>query len=203
SAVENPFCALRQGERVAATRRPAPPGPCCCGPRRRRPLAPGGRATARSCAGYPRCGGESHVKPIVVGEGSGRAYSPAPPELGDRSTPVFTGAIRHAGDAAEALLAAVGGRGIVVHALAERDVIDRLVDDLRRLGPVDHRTGEPAPGPGLTADERKLLDALASRKTLGGAPAELHPSRRSADRPLAAARHKLGAAPTAQAGRAP
>ena len=32
-------------------------------------------------------------------------------------------------------------KGIVVHAIAERAVIDRLVDDLRRLGAVDHRVG--------------------------------------------------------------
>ena len=86
-----------------------------------------------------------------------------------------------------------------MHALAEREVVDRLVDDLRRLGPADHRTGEPDMGPGLTVDERRLLDRLSDGKTLGEAAAELHLSRRTADRRLAAARQKLGVATTAEA----
>jgi len=134
-------------------------------------------------------------QPLVVVEGSERAFAAAVRDV--EGCRAFT--VRDAGDAAEALLAAVGGAGVVVHARAGRDVIDRLVDDLRRLGPVDHRTGEPAPGPGLTADERRLLDALASGRTLGEAAVELHLSRRTADRRLAAARRKLGVATTAEA----
>ncbi len=137
------------------------------------------------------------TRPLVVVEASERAYSAALREHAGAN--VFTGAVRDANEAAEALLAAVGGAGVVVHALADREVIDRLVDDLRRLGPVDHRTGEPAPGPGLTADERRLLDALAQGRTLGEAAAELHLSRRTADRRLASAREKLGVATTAEA----
>jgi len=137
------------------------------------------------------------MKPLVVVEASERAYASALHEHAGAN--LFTGAVRDEGDAAEALLAAVGGAGVVVHARAERDVIDRLVDDLRRLGPVDHRTEEPEPGPGLTADERRLLDALAQGKTLGEAAAVLHLSRRTADRRLASARQKLGAASTAEA----
>jgi DNA-binding NarL/FixJ family response regulator len=132
---------------------------------------------------------------LIVVEGSDRAFAAAVREL-DGGT-AFT--VDDAGDAAEALLAAVGGASVVVHALAERDVIDRLVDDLRRLGPVDHRTGESEPRPGLTPDERRLLDALAAGKTLGAAAAELHLSRRTADRRLASARGKLGVATTAEA----
>ena len=95
-------------------------------------------------------------------------------------------------------LAALAGAGFVAHAKAERDVIDRLVDDLRRLGQ-DHRTGEPDAGRGLTPDERRLLDGLADGKTLGEAAAELHLSRRTADRRLASARRKLGVDTTAEA----
>ena len=132
---------------------------------------------------------------LVVVEGSDRAFAAAVQELpGCRAF-----AVRDAGDAAEALLAAVGGAGVVVHALAERETIDRLVDDLRRLGPVDHRMGEPKPGPGLTTDERRLLDELASGRTLGDAAADLHLSRRTADRRLASARRKLGVSTTAEA----
>jgi DNA-binding CsgD family transcriptional regulator len=79
---------------------------------------------------------------------------------------VCTGAVRDTTDAAEALLAAVAGAGLIVHAQADRDVIYRLVDDLRRLGE---------------------------------AAAELHLSRRTADRRLASARDKLGVATTPEA----
>ena len=112
---------------------------------------------------------------------------------------VCTGTVRDAVDASVALLAAVAGAGLVVYAQAEREVIDRLVDDLRRFGPVDHRTGEPDTEPDLTADERRLLDLLVEGKTLGDAANELHLSRRSADRRLASARAKLAVATTAEA----
>jgi DNA-binding CsgD family transcriptional regulator len=112
---------------------------------------------------------------------------------------VCVGDVADAADAAEALLAAVSGAGLVVHARADRAVIDRLVDDLRRLGSVDHRTAEPERGPELTPDERRLLDRLADGQTLGQAAAGLSLSRRTADRRLASARKKLGAATTAEA----
>ncbi len=146
----------------------------------------------------------------VVVEASGRALAAALGEVerlgahvvqgwrNDASV-VCTGAVRDAADAAEALLAAVAGAGLVVHALASRDVIDRLVDDLRRLGSVDHRTAEPHPGPTLTVDEARLLDRLAEGKTLGEVAEDLHLSRRTADRRLASARDKLGVATTAEA----
>ena len=150
------------------------------------------------------------TRPLLVVEASERALAQALAEVerdGGRivdgwrhdASVVCTGGVRDVADAAEALLAAVAGAGLVVHARAERDVIDRLVDDLRRLGPVEHRTTEPASRPILTEDEHQLLDRLARGKTLGEAAAELHLSRRTADRRLAAAREKLGAATTAEA----
>lgn len=150
------------------------------------------------------------MRPLVVVEASERALASALRELeregarivhGWRNDPavVCTGAVRDAADAAEALLAAVAGAGLVVHAQADRDVIDRLVDDLRRFGPVDHRTDEPEWQAELNADERRLLDRLTEGKTLGQAAAELHVSRRTADRRLASAREKLGVATTAEA----
>lgn len=150
------------------------------------------------------------TRPLVVVEASGYAFGHAVREAerggahvvdgwrNDGSV-VCAGAVLDARDAAEALLAAVAGAGLVVHAQAGRDVIDRLVDDLRRFGPVDHRTSEPEPGPALTPDEVRLLDRLAEGKTLGEAAAELHLSRRTADRRLASARRKLGVATTAEA----
>lgn len=149
-------------------------------------------------------------RPLVVVEASERALAQCVRELerhghevvaGWRQDPgvVCVGEVAGAADAAEALLAAVAGAGLVIHARSGRTVTDRLVDDLRRFGPVDHRTADPETGTELTADERGLLDGLAAGKTLGQAAAELHLSRRTADRRLASARKKLGAATTAEA----
>lgn len=115
--------------------------------------------------------------------------------------PVCVGRVRTAEDAARAVLAAVGGARLVVAAEADREVVDQLLDDLRRLGKVDHRIGEP-PRPVLTEDQRALLAHLLSGATLGEAARRLHLSRRTADRRLAAAREALGAGTTAEALRA-
>jgi hypothetical protein len=84
---------------------------------------------------------------------------------------ILQGTVASARDAAAALLAALDGHGLLVLASAERDVIERLVDDLRRLGPVDHRGGDPAPGPGPGADPygRAILGLLAEGHSLGEA----------------------------------
>jgi len=148
--------------------------------------------------------------PLLVVEASERAFSQAIAELertGARVVQgwqqaedvVCAGVVRDAAGAAEALLAAVAGAGLVIHATASRHVVDRLVDDLRRLGPVEHRTTEPARGPTLTAEEHRLLDALAQGGTLSRAASELHLSRRTADRRLRSAKEKLGAGSTAEA----
>lgn len=150
------------------------------------------------------------MRPLLVVEASAGALESARRELERAGHAVVDGwaggaeavccaPVRNHEEAAAALLAALEGRGLLVHALAERDVVDRLVEDLRRLGPVEHRTSEPAPRVPLTPDERGLLDLLAAGRTLGEAAAELHLSRRTADRRLASARLKLGAASTAAA----
>jgi len=100
--------------------------------------------------------------------------------------------------AAVALFTAIEGVGLLVDAAgADRRVVDRLCDDLRRLGHLDHRVS--AHGPLLTAEERAVMDLLADGSTLGAAAEALHLSRRSADRRLAAARTKLGASATGAA----
>ena len=101
-------------------------------------------------------------------------------------------------DAARAVLAAVDGERLVLLATAERDVVDQLCDDLRRLGTLDHRIGVPA-GPVLSPEERALLAQLVGGATLGAAAKALHISRRTADRRLASARAALGARSTAEA----
>jgi DNA-binding NarL/FixJ family response regulator len=112
---------------------------------------------------------------------------------------VCVGTVASSEDASEALLSVLAGAGVVIEARAEREVVDRLLDDLRHLATVDYRTGLPDRGPDLSADERGLLKLLAEGRTLGEAAKALHLSRRTADRRLVSAREKLGAASTAEA----
>jgi DNA-binding NarL/FixJ family response regulator len=111
---------------------------------------------------------------------------------------VCVGRVESVADASAALLAALAGHGIVFEARADRDLVDRLCDDLRRLGRLEHRDGGDA-HPSLPAEEHALLERLLSGQTLGQAAVDLHLSRRTADRRLASARRSLGADSTAQA----
>lgn len=117
-----------------------------------------------------------------------------------RTGPVVrAGTVRSSSDAVDALLAALAGDGVLVAACAGRDAIDRLCDDLRRLGPVDHQLGDrPAP-PALSPEQVGLLRLLGEGASLGDAAHRLHVSRRTADRRLAAARRTLGVTTTAEA----
>lgn len=119
--------------------------------------------------------------------------------LAPRGRIVCHGAVASDADAVLALRAAVAGAGVVILAETPRQTTDRLIDDLRRLGPVDHVTAD-APGPAELADERRrLLRLLADGWTLGEAAVELGLSRRTADRRLDAARRALGTETTAEA----
>jgi DNA-binding NarL/FixJ family response regulator len=107
---------------------------------------------------------------------------------------VCSGSVRSEGDARALLLAALGGAGVVAVVDVDREVADRLVDDLRRLGPVRHVTDDvPAPIR-LDPQQRALLALLAEGLTLGEAAWQLGLSRRTADRRLA-----LGTDRTAEA----
>ena len=112
---------------------------------------------------------------------------------------VRTGIIHTASDAAEALVAALAGQGLVAQARAPRDVVDRLVDDLRHLGPVDHRIGRPHAAPPVEPEARAILGLLAEGQSLGEAAAILGISRRTADRRLARGRLALGTKRTTEA----
>jgi DNA-binding CsgD family transcriptional regulator len=159
--------------------------------------------------------------PVVVVEGSGEAFARALAELdragwqvlegfGGRATPgsrgaaaltVRAGAVRTAEDASAALLAVLGGSGIAIHGCAAPEVLDRLLGDLRHLGPVDHRRdrGSVATIPAIDTDALSILGLLAAGRTLGDAATMLGLSRRTADRRLATARAALGAERTAEA----
>lgn len=153
------------------------------------------------------------MRPLIVVEGPDAAVGDAIADVRDQGWTVVpgwwapaggervvcTGAVASAEDAAAALLAAVGGAGLVVAGRAERDVLDRLCDDLRHLGRLDHRTPSTPRAPRLTAEERALVDLLLEGTTLGEAARHLNVSRRTADRRLASVRKKLGVRTTAEA----
>lgn len=113
---------------------------------------------------------------------------------------VCVGVVDGAEAAARALLAALAGAGLVVEAQADRRTVDRLVDDLRRRGPVDHRVvaSEPA-GPEISVEARAILSLLAMGASLGEAAHMLGLARRTADRRLAEARRTLGVTRTTEA----
>jgi DNA-binding CsgD family transcriptional regulator len=102
-------------------------------------------------------------------------------------------------DAVLALRAAVSGAGILAITRIPRETTDRLIDDLRRIGAVEHVTADVAPLLAPDEDQRRLLCLLADGHTLGEAAAALGLARRTADRRLDAARRALGAERTADA----
>jgi DNA-binding CsgD family transcriptional regulator len=154
------------------------------------------------------------VRPLIVVEGPARAFADALAEVRGAGWKVVTGwtaagaaanvlvcsgIVASAEDAAAALLAAVGGAGLVVWAQAGRDVVDRLCDDLRRLGSLDHRLGDAGSRPALTGDEQAIVNLLLDGHSLGEAARRLNLARRTADRRLASVREKLGVETTAAA----
>jgi DNA-binding NarL/FixJ family response regulator len=151
--------------------------------------------------------------PLVVIEGPELAFDQAVREVVEAGWsvgpgfvgPYRSGRIVRAGpvedgtDAEAVLLAALAGQGVVARVTAAREVIDRLVDDLRRIGPVDHRVGGPTARPELPSEGRAILGLLAEGHSLGEAAALLGLSRRTADRRLAEARAALGVERTTEA----
>lgn len=107
--------------------------------------------------------------------------------------------ITSAEDAVGALLAALDGHGLLVEARADRAVVDRLIEDLRRLGPVDHRIVGGAAADAIDQEGLAILALLAEGHSLGEAALELCMSRRTADRRLAEARRALGVERTTEA----
>jgi DNA-binding NarL/FixJ family response regulator len=143
---------------------------------------------------------------VIEGDSSGSAVQSALAEIGGSpvaswnggSGVLCTGVVETAADARRVVLAALAGSDLVVDCRADREVTDAMCDDLRRLGRLDHRV-VTTPDPVLDDDQRVLLSALAAGRSLGWAAQQLHVSRRTADRRLAAARVSLGAANTAEA----
>jgi hypothetical protein len=120
-----------------------------------------------------------------------------------REPVICAGTIATADDARRALLAAISGAGLALGLRADRDTTDRLLDDLRRLGPVTHLGGARPPGELvrllLTPQQRALLAMMGEGLSVAEAGLSLGLTRASAGRRLAAARTALGADSTAAA----
>jgi DNA-binding NarL/FixJ family response regulator len=143
-------------------------------------------------------GADAHVR-RALDAARAAGWLPIAGWLAPRGRSVCHGEVASDADAVLALRAALDGAGVVIVSRAGRETTDRLVDDLRRLGPVEHLTAD-APAPlAVDAELRRLLRLLADGSTLGEAAAELGLSRRTADRRLDAARRALGAERTAEA----
>lgn len=102
-----------------------------------------------------------------------------------------------------AVLAAARGAGIVAVCDTESPLGRALIDDLTRLGPVQHGAAEPAAGDNAVADlvpeQRALLDRLAAGDTIAAAAAAEFLSLRTANRRIAEARALFGVRTTREA----
>jgi DNA-binding NarL/FixJ family response regulator len=112
---------------------------------------------------------------------------------------VRLGVVTDAAAASHAVLAALAGDGLLLVATADREVVDRLCEDLRRFGAVRHVVAGAEPPPGLADEQRALLRLLLAGETLGAAAVRLHLSRRTADRRMAEVRRHYGVTSTAAA----
>jgi hypothetical protein len=128
---------------------------------------------------------------------AGFALPGEPWDLTDRRW-ARSGTVESDDDLAAAVLAAARGVGVLV-GCPDDQRRERLVDDLRRIGPVDQVLLGPDPLAALDGDQRALLEALATGSSIGEAAAALHLSTRTAERRLATARKALGVRTTAEA----
>ncbi|GAA0807341.1 LuxR family transcriptional regulator [Spirilliplanes yamanashiensis] len=100
-----------------------------------------------------------------------------------------------------AVLAAARGAGVVAVADLDGVVGRALLDDLRRLGPVETGGGDTADDPvaRLVPEQRALLERLAAGDTIAAAAAAEFLSLRTANRRIAEARALLGVRTTREA----
>jgi DNA-binding NarL/FixJ family response regulator len=113
---------------------------------------------------------------------------------------VCVGRVETPRDAEAALVAVLGGAGIVAVLPNDAALSASFFEDLRRLGQVAVAE-EPRQArlERLDEEQRRLLDLLADGSSLAAAARRLYLSRRTADRRLAAARAVLGARSNAEA----
>jgi DNA-binding CsgD family transcriptional regulator len=115
-----------------------------------------------------------------------------------RERVVCRGVVADEDSARRALLAAVAGSGLIVRATAKRDVVERFLDDLMRLGTVDHVVLPDHPR-GLADRERAMLGLIGEGMSVVDAARALGITRRTAERRLASARRRLGVNSNAEA----
>ncbi len=108
--------------------------------------------------------------------------------------------VREPADARAAVLIALGGAGLLVRARAGARVVDDLVEDLRRIGPV--LLASTSSTLALDVETWRLLHALGQGATLAVAAAGLHMSARTANRRVTVARELLATPTRAQLQRA-
>jgi hypothetical protein len=125
--------------------------------------------------------------------------------IGSRGSAITSGTVvsmvvAEPSDAQAAVLLAVGGAGLLVHAVADRSVVDDLVEDLGRIGSV--LLIDAGATVRLDADTWRLLHAVADGATVGAAARTMHMSIRTANRRLTDAREALRAPNRAQLVRA-
>jgi DNA-binding NarL/FixJ family response regulator len=120
--------------------------------------------------------------------------------MGDGREVFNVGRVETQRDATAALLAALGGAGVVAVLPSDAALSASFFEDLRRLGRVE-LADEPAPSrlERLDEDQRGLLDLLGKGFSVSAAARELYISRRTADRRLAAARETLDVRSNAEA----
>jgi len=108
---------------------------------------------------------------------------------------LYAGEVGDSLTAQRVVLAALAGADLVLLCTADDDVVDALVEDLRRLGTVRHQDEAAV----LSTEQAALLRRLHAGQSLGAAAAAEHLSRRTADRRLAQARAALGVRTTPEA----
>jgi hypothetical protein len=99
-------------------------------------------------------------------------------------------------DAQASVLLAIGGAGLLVRAQAERSLVDDLVEDLERIGPVLLVDGATAIR--LDPDTWRLVHALADGSTVSVVARAMHMSVRTANRRITDAKEALSAPTRAQ-----
>lgn len=136
--------------------------------------------------------------PALPSGWSGRAGFVLPDEPWDLGPQrwVCVGTVADEDDAEAAVTALARGVGLAVVVELVGPARHRLLEDLHRAGRVELRL-EERPHP--TAEQVRLLLALAAGATLGDAAAAHHMSLRTAHRRLADVRARLGVATTAEA----
>jgi DNA-binding CsgD family transcriptional regulator len=116
-----------------------------------------------------------------------------------RERVVCCGKVFDEDDAAAAVLAAARGAGLLIMLDVPSEVCERLLDDLRHLGKLEHRTSPDELHAPLNDEQRGLLQLLAEGKSIVEAAKALYLSRRTATRRLKEIRATLGVSSTSEA----